>query len=188
VTGTLPGLSTVRYYCLVTLGEGPFLGYDVLQALARGGFDVRACPIGAAFLAYPPWLEVMHLFTAGPPSPPFINMVCAPLCYLLGQPTTGVDFAGLKGDPTIVYQPQTALMGLYTVGVPNVAVTLPRAPTGPATEGAVSSEIQALEKYDLVIAPTEEDAQGLRDLGVSAISVPPDPARFVEILSPLLLS
>ena len=150
------------------MGDGPFLGFNYLEAMVSAGRDVRACPIGPAYVAYPPWAAYLKFFTGQQPVGRFVNVVCAPLRYAMGQPLTGVDVGGLKADPGVVYQPQTAISGLHTPGVVNVAVTLPV-----DAWDEIDSEIQALHKYDLIVCPSDEHAIKFREIGVSAICVPP---------------
>jgi hypothetical protein len=171
----------VRYYCLVTSGPGPFLGFDYLEAIDISGVGVRACPIGPAFIVDPPWAELMHLFSGGNPEGKYVNVVCAPLGYSLGARTTGIDWAGPKGDPSVVYQPRTALAGLYTVGVPNVAITLPI-----DSWGGADDELQVLQQYDFVFCPTDEHVEAFKGVGISAHHVPPDAGQLAKLFAVLL--
>jgi hypothetical protein len=171
----------VRFYCLMLASPmSVMLGLEYLLALDASGLGVRACPIGAAYLSQPPWNQVLNLFD-GELTEKYVNVVCAPVGYLLGAPTTGVDFAGKKGDPGVVYQPQTALAGLHTAGVPNVAITL--APVG---RDEHDHEIQALKRYDLVLCPNDSHVQAFAEIGVSAHHVPSDAGQLARLFSVLL--
>ncbi len=114
----------------------------------------------------------------------YANVVCAPPNFLMGtriikgRDGLSPDSPGAEGE--IAYEPATALSGLFTVGVPNIAITMPR-PKPPEP-----SEIRALARYDAVISPTEADAEALRALGVPASCVPPEPDRLEAIVRGLL--
>lgn len=169
----------VRYYCIVAPsrpGEA-LLGFDYLEAIDGSGVGVRACPIGAAFLMDKPWIDLLHLFSGEAPKDNYVNVVCAPIGCLLGSATSGVDFAGPKGSPDVVYRPQTALAGLYTVGVPNVAITLPHED---------DADLQALQQYDFVLCPSDNYVEAFHDIGVTAHHVPPDPGQLGKLFAALL--
>lgn len=165
----------IRFYCLALPGDAPQLGFDYLEALHQAGLAVKACPIGPMFL-HGRWPELMHLFVgADMPDGRYVNVVCAPIGLPLGYASTraasgppiGVVPGVATRDRDVVYAPQTALAGLYTVGAPNVALVMaPRAePPG--------GELQALTRYQRVCAPTESEATKLHALGVAADAIPP---------------
>jgi hypothetical protein len=85
----------------------------------------------------------------------------------------------------IVYQPETALVGLYTVGCTNVAITAPHpAPT--------QGELMALARYDRVITSSDGDRQAiitmLMELGLRhdrVVHVPPLADRIGALLDDL---
>jgi hypothetical protein len=177
---------------------GTQLGFDYLEALSKTGLGVAACPIGPAYLNAEPWSKVTQLFTPHPVAKDYVNIVVAPPNLFMGMRLRAVDvtppshlpFPGEEIAPAVpqridpssevIYEPQTALSGLYTIGVPNIAVTLawPKPPE--------DHEIRALAQYDAVFAPTAEDALALRALGVLAMHIPPDTDQLARILSWLL--
>lgn len=182
----------VRFYCLALPSDGPQLGFDYLEALDHTDFGVRACPIGPAYLMAGDWPRLLHLFT-GPPLGgrdtegnlvEFVNVVCAPPGLSLGFAMTARQVAGPRdaaaAPDDVVYQPKTALAGLYTIGVKNIAITMPR----PALPD--EAECAALALYDFVLCPTSEDAEMLGTLGVPALHVPPDPQLLDKILRALI--
>lgn len=195
--------AVIRYFCLVLPNGGAQLGYDYLDALDRTGLGVAAQPIGPAFFMVEPWIKLNHLFAASTIAPRYVNVVCAPPNLLMGKrlQVTDVKAPGrlpAPGEETrpfalsatpravrqtpgqveedAVYEPQTALGGLFTVGVPNIAITMPR-PKPPD-----EAEVRALNQYDAVIAPSSEDAAALRHLGIDAFHLPPDPKPLKRIL------
>ncbi len=196
--------ASIRYFCLMLPNGGAGLGYAYLEALDQTGLGVRACPIGPAYLGADPWTKVTHLLFVGQVARQYINIVCAPPNLLMGTrlratdvkppnrlPAAGEETAPFEfsASPTLatvspaaetVYEPQTALGGLYTVGVPNIAITLPR-PKPPEDH-----EVRALAQYDAILCPTDADAASLRHLGLVAFNVPPEPGQLARIASWLL--
>lgn len=190
--------AVIRYFCLVLPNGGASLGFDYLVALEQTGLGVVACPIGPAFFMAEPWIKRNHLFRGGAIAKNYVNVICAPPNLLMGTQLRAVDVkapgrlpgpgeetgvlelsAPRASDPAaeVVYEPQTALGGLFTVGVPNIAITMsrPRAPE--------EHEVRALGQYDAVIAPTAEDAAALRHLGIVAFHVPPEPGQLERIVN-----
>lgn len=187
--------ASIRFFCLVVPGGG--LGFDYLEALAKTSLGVVANPIGAAYFATAPWSTASHLFMPRELVKSYVNVVAAPPGYLMGRSLRATDVkapprlpgageetrpfaasAPQAGDPNaeLVYEPQTALSGLYTVGVPNIAITMPR-PRPPEDH-----EVRALCQYDAVISPTSEDAAALRHLGITAFSVSPNAEPLEQIV------
>ena len=182
----------VRFYCLALPSDGPQLGFDYLEAIERTNLGVRACPIGPAFLMAGPWPRLSHLFMGEPLGlrDRFVNVVCAPPGLSLGFAMTARDVAPppdlpgvmkpVEREEAIVYQPKTALSGLYTVGVKNVAITMPK-PAPPD-----DPERQALLQYDFVLCPSAADAAAMGALKIPGLYVPPDAAILEKILVALL--
>jgi hypothetical protein len=175
-----PPLPSVRYHCFTAATVEPILGLDYLLALAECS-RLQACPIGPAFLSLAPWSAVSQHFIA-PAADRYINIVCAPPDLAMGSPVDRRAVApqhipgGQIVDSETIYTPSTALSGLFTVGVPNIAITLGLVePSEP--------EKNALGRYDLVITPTDTDAEILAGWGVKVAVVPPEPDLLAEILS-----
>lgn len=198
--------ASIRYFCLMLPNGGAGLGYAYLEAFDQTGLGVKACPIGMAYLAADPWPKYAPLIFVGQTAPQFVNVVCSPPNLLMGTRLRAVDvkppsrlpaageetapfelsaaptLAPFQGTspPEVVYEPQTALSGLYTVGVPNIAITLPK-PKPPEDH-----EVRALAQYDAILCPTDADAAALRHLGLVAFHVPPEPGQLARIVSWLL--
>lgn len=191
----------VRYFCLVTDGDHGNDSHAYLEAFSRTTRAVRGIPIGHAGISDEErWYEIGHLFMT-PLAQPFVNVVCAPSGMLMGTRTPldlsraedlpedlplelrrVLDAGGgprpVRATPSdLIYIPQTAIAGLYTVGCPNVAIV-------GADLVLDAREIAALARYDRVICPTLERTLALHYQGVHrAIYLPPDPellARLIE--------
>ena len=182
-------LATVRFFCLVLPPGHEQTGYEYLDALDRSGKRVVACPIGMAYFTSAPWSGITRLFS-GLTAPRFVNVVCAPPGLVMGARMRAADVKPPL-DPSgvawrkelsqeVVYEPSTALSGLYTVGVPNVAITTL------GTKPLESSEIRALAQYDAVFTPSGNDAEALRALGIHSMHIPPDPALLGRLMGWLL--
>jgi hypothetical protein len=94
---------------------------------------------------------------------------------------TAKDFSGPDAGDESVYVPATAFGGLWTKGVPNVAIT--------ALSGKRLADKEAywLSRYDKVICPSFEDAEALSELHISAEVIPMDrPALLVGAISKLV--
>lgn len=125
-------------------------GYAYLRALAQAQVPLCAATTyrGGTDLgdAKSYWYELARCFSQ-PVATRYVNVVC-----------------GDNGD----------VHHLYTVGVPNIAITgvNPRHPT--------TDELVSLSHYDEVFCPTEDDAAALRRLGITkAAYVPPTADRYV---------
>lgn len=177
----LPKIDAVRYHCFTAVMQEPILGLDYLRALAETTHDLQACPIGPAFLSMAPWSTVSQHFMAPPPDR-YINVVCAPPDLALGAPVSRRDVAprhqpGISMmDSDTVYEPSTAFAGLYTVGVANIAITMGLVEPSPTDK-------KALNRYDIVITPTETDAEILASWGIAAAVVPPEPDLLEMLLA-----
>jgi hypothetical protein len=126
---------------------------------------------------------------------PYINVVCAPPNFMLGSavrvrdcaPGTGVDaqmtthirIDAADEDEEIVYEPQSALCGLFTVGCANVAIT------GVHPMPSHPHELECLRRYSRVITPAPAEAAALRHLGVEASFVPGDGVALAVVLNRL---
>jgi hypothetical protein len=165
----------IRYWCVI----GPGIPRYYLAAF-KEAFQVRAIPIGGMFVGGLPgdWAELNSCFT-GEIQEPYVNVVCAPPGLMLGTSKKASDmqlsphemarFTGAPRPPIPqdqrdeeIYTPQTALVGLRTEGVRNIAITA-AIPTPPDEH-----EIEALKKYDQVLCATLEDAVELAKLDVPA--------------------
>lgn len=156
------------------------MSFDYLKAVDVTGVGVRAVAIGVSLLMQEPWSQLAQLFTT-PLGNRFINVVCAPPGLMLGVPTTAAQAGPNMDMPVtekraattedIVYKPKTALSGLYTVGLSNIAIV-------PSAQNLESDEIDALRKYDAVVCPDESDARYLLTQSVKAQHTPPDPAQL----------
>lgn len=190
---------TLRFFCCVAPGPVGEVPLRYLEALVGTGIPTMTAPIGLAFMGVmgPRWQALSHTFTTELVQP-YVNIVCAPPGLLMGSPIrasdmqlSGPERAELLSDglalppaPTeqgddadeVVYKPQTALAGLYTVGVPNIAITDTR-PKPPDT-----NELRALGRYDAVCCSSIADADALRRLGVDAEFRAPDARPWAELM------
>jgi hypothetical protein len=183
----------VRYYFLIgPRSENqprwwPDLSFTYLLALRSARVGVRAIPLGVApFHVFDDpkwrhWSTVQDSFSATLEER-FVNVICCPAGLLMGRAVTPSQLApalvdGVPPSVTAIggrasrdwtMEPMPALVGAYTVGVRNIAITgcLPETPTHP--------EIEALRRYDAVVAPTGGEADELRRLGVDAQGYSPE--------------
>jgi hypothetical protein len=167
----------IRFFCPVAPGALGDLPFAYLEALHGTGRALRAQSIGmAAFDAERRWYRLAHLF-ATPMWSPFVNVVCARPGLMLGtampvsalaptrdsdtQAALGALERALGGPITererLIYQPKTALVGLYTVGVKNVAITS-------AAPDPSALELEALARYDAVVTVGTGDRDRLLQL------------------------
>ncbi len=181
----------IRFWCIPD-GSAALEPVIYLRSLLETGLGVRAVSItGLTFFVGKkhedagPWARFATAFTA-PVARRYINVVCAPIGYIMGGRMAPKTRA--QGDPIdsseFIATPKSALSGLYTVGVPNVAITTP--PAGDTEMPEMCG--QALKQYDSVLSPTPADAERLRELGVHlACSVSPgDSAALKELMTALL--
>jgi len=161
-----------RFLCFVGADDGlqdvwSRRSYEYLSAIRDAGLLVRAISVGAARLesrrgSGPAWSNVADAFTyqalAGSLR---VNVVCAPLGMYLGAPkkTTSIDAeTGGRVEQT-GYDPSTAIRGLWTEGMINVAIT------GGETQSR--SEIECLRShYDLVLCAEADDVEYLARQGI----------------------
>ncbi len=193
---------TLRFFCCVAPGPVGEVPLRYLEALVGTGIPTLTAPIGLAFMGVmgPRWQALSHTFTTELVEP-YVNIVCAPPGLLMGSPIRASDMQmsaseraelisdGLALPPApaehgedadeIVYVPHTALAGLYTVGVPNIAIT----DTRPKPPDA--NEIRALAQYNRVVCSNTKDVVALRALGVDADKREPDARRWGYLLRDL---
>lgn len=185
----------IRFFCVVNEGAEGDLGYSYLRAFEATGRTLRAIPIGAAGVSDEDrWDDLGALFLT-PVAAPFINVVCAPPGLHLGTRTPldlsreedlpaelrsvlGGPARQVRATPGLVYQPQTALSGLMTIGCPNVAILQSR----PTPD---DHEIRVLARYDRVVCPTPADALVLIEHGVKAMYLPPRADLLARLLEDL---
>ena len=193
---------TLRFFCCVVPGPPGEVPRRYLKALIATGIPTLTVPIGMAFMgtAGPQWQKLSGTFTTALEEP-YVNIVCAPPGLLMGSPIRASDMQispaeraelvcdGLAVPPApsavgddaseLIYTPQTALAGLYTVGVPNIAIT----DTRPKPPDA--NEIRALAQYDRVVGPNRSDRDALVDVGVAAEWLPPQHEQWSPLLKRL---
>jgi hypothetical protein len=105
-----------------------------------------------------PWYELRECFSFRGMADRYVNVVC-----------------GIGDD----------VHRLYTVGMPNLAIT--GVYTGIGTVEPKADEVESLKKYDAVICPTVADAQFLKSrYGIDATCVPPDPHLLTPLIERLL--
>lgn len=180
----------LRLFCQVQPGAAGDGAYRWLMASYGTGMSTRAIPIGASSLtADRRWYEVASLFMT-PIQTPFVNVVHAPCGLMMGgrmeMSSSLVDMPmalqkAIGDRPKratpgkAVYEPQTALAGLYTVGCVNVAILASAA-------GIDDRETRALRRYDSVICEDESDAEMLRSRSIKVTQMVADSAKFLEHL------
>ncbi len=193
----------IRYSAMLGI-DTPLPAASYLRALDATGLGVRVLSLLGGMVdlkqlnahAVAPWAHV-GLFTA-PVAERYVNIVAAPPGLMLGDAMRAVDMRvpfGKTSHPNphpiadkneVVYTPQTALAGRYTVGVPNVAITC--APTADAE--LAPHERAALAQYSAVITHTQEHAIALEKAGVPVALLHPgrdDAARTLRVLLEQLL-
>jgi hypothetical protein len=183
----------VRYY--FTIGPRaksqsrwwPDLSFEYLLAFRSAKVGVRAIPLGVApfhIMDDPEWRHwrtVQDSFSATL-ADRYVNVICCPAGLLMGRAVTPAQLAPavIDGVPPAVtaiggkaandwsVEPMPTLVGAFTVGLRNIAITgcNPNEPT--------SAEIAALNRYDAVVAPTIGEAARLRELGAKAQGYSPD--------------
>lgn len=135
---------------------------------------MRLIAIGGAYLMpkapeYAHWGRLGSLFGTPIAGDKVVNVVCAPVGMSLGtrqtlQSITGKQASGNEtiSDEEQVYEPQTALSGLYTDGMRNVSIT------GCLGNGQEpdKAEVAALNRYPIVVCATTADEHTLLSCGV----------------------
>ncbi len=202
------GTRLVRYFCIV----GPRghvwsdIAHSYLLALIESGISVRVLPIGSAMGfprddAWGHWADVSEAF-AGELVTGYVNVVCCPAGQVTGRRITGKAFSpprvigvgggeiprhvlavGARATDDVVYEPELALAGLRTDGKRNIAIT----GLGASGNAPCDAEVEALKGYAAVIAPTEDSAETLRLLGVTAYQYGAEALREEATSLPLFL-
>jgi len=169
------------------------VSYQYLIALRVSGIKPRAIPIGGMQLperakqdrAWSHWLQVADAFE-GDLASVSVNVVCVPMGVPLGKSVKAAEFVvpdkrakvatpEVKAPEEVVYEPNTAISGLYTQGMVNIALTGRLGSGAPASY--VDEDIRFLldrpRAYDLVLCPQMTDVTWLCDRGVEAQWCPP---------------
>lgn len=155
----------------------PDISYKYVCALRLAGLEPRLVPIGGMQLggmthvehdrAWHHWKRMGDdgLFTRGLKAR-FVNIVCAPIGFELGGTLRMSDFGkppevpgrdpAAARDDEVIRKSSTALVGLWTADMINIAITgLPELAL-PSDE-----EVEALRRYTTVICPTMHDVNQL---------------------------
>jgi len=173
----------VRFFCSVGPSNAsvkpwwPDISFEYLSALTQAGIMVRALPIGATYLQFPRtpewdhWRTLQSVFYE-PLAEQYVNVVCCQPGVEMGKKMREGDFfpgaEHSKKHNDVVYEPQTAIEGLWTAGMRNVAITNARPDDPPSRD-----EVETLKKYDAVLCPYGLDTLVLRSVGVIADHCPP---------------
>ena len=162
------------------------ISYNYVCALGDSGIPLRVIAIGGAMFQHWEHWRGLNMLFQGDIDPGFVNIVCCPPGLITGRAVTGkaVAPAGAKHHATdeIVYQPDLALVQLWTKGQRNIAIT-GMYPTPPS-----EAEVEALKNYDAVLTPTEVEAEQLAHLGVDACAYPAWRLRREAKSLPILLN
>lgn len=160
----------LRYFCFDLK-----IGLDYARALEETGLGLRVIPVGGVFLV--PTGLPGEVFSR-PIADPCINVVCSEASKELGERMTKKQWAPadvVVDADEVAYYPQTAFDAFRTVGIKNVAiVVMPPLPD----EAAVAT----LKQYDAIITPEIADARLLRELGVPALGMAPEPDQLTRLL------
>ena len=169
--------SLIRFACVTIPSMDPEgIAFSYLKAIEGTGLGVRIMPIGVMHFGIPPWNAVPHLFLTALKTR-YINVVCAEPGLRLGAAISAAQFSVPGNGDEAAYEPPTALSGLFTVGIPNVAIlsgkTLP--------EG---KELESLKHYTAVVCPGDEGAGALAKAGVrSVVRIPPESDQLSRLFS-----
>lgn len=154
------------------------IAFPYLQAIDGTGLGVRVMPIGAMHFGMTPWNLVSHLFMTALKTR-FINVVAIEPGTSLGAPISSSQFGRAGSGEEAAYQPSLALSGLFTVGIPNVAiisgVTMPK-----------DKEIDSLRHYTAVVCCTDSGVQDLGKLGVKAVKIPAESDQLSRLFSGMM--
>lgn len=170
----------VRYFCPPMASPASKMAFDYLKAINQTGVGVRATALGLAAFT-PPWDTVAELFNNTLENR-YTNIVCSPMGLVMGQTMRSSDVAPPSdpGADDIIYTPPPTFVGLMTVGVSNIAITKP--PVGDGVDKQFQEELTALDKYDVVLCPTQQDVDGFKKLGIDARFCPPDTQKLLPVL------
>lgn len=153
----------IRYVCVTDEARDPEkIAFSYLEAIEGTGLGARVMPLGAMHFAVPPWNALGHLFLSALRTR-FLNVVCVP-----------------PRLPLVPGEDQTALAGLYTLGIPNVAIT-----TGLGDYTA--KELHSLQLYNRVVVPDEDGRVVLASKGIDSVVIPPDPEPLSSLFSGITL-
>lgn len=155
------------------------LAFPYLEAILGTGLGVRLMPVGMVALWLPPWNQVPQAFVSTL-STHFINVMCVPAGLKVGATVSAAQFGNEEAQGA-AYEPPLALHGLFTVGVPNVAIV-------PGDAGFDPKEIATLKKCTGVVCPTEEGAANLLSLGIQATVIPPESDQLSSLFSGMQLA
>lgn len=171
--------SLIRFACVTTPGmdrEG--IAFPYLQAIEKTGLGVRVMPIGAMHFGMAPWNLVSHLFMTALKTR-FINVVAIEPGTSLGTAISSAQFGHAGSGGQVAYQPPLALSGLFTVGIPNVAIM--SGVTMPA-----GKEIDSLKHYTAVICVVASGVRDLGKLGIKAVSIPAESDSLSRLFSGMM--
>ena len=111
----------IRYACVTSPGmDSDGLAFPYLEAILGTGLGVRLMPVGLVALWLPPWNQVPQVFVSALRTR-FINVMCVPAGLSIGAPVSAAQF-GNEAAEGAAYEPPLAMHGLFTVGIPNVAI------------------------------------------------------------------
>lgn len=167
----------IRYACVTAEGmdvDSGALTLPYLRAFMGTQLGVRVMPIGMVAMWHDPWNKVPQVFTSALKTR-FINVVCVPPGLKMGGKVSVGQFGSDRGSQT-AYEPPTAIPGLLTVGIPNVAIL-----TG--DKDLQQKEVDSLKLYTEVLCPTKHGADTLIEQGVKAIQVPPHSESLLKLIS-----
>lgn len=153
----------IRFCCVTDAqNDSEQIAFPYLEAIEGTGLGARVMPLGAMHFAVAPWSALGHLFISAL-RPRFINVVCVP-----------------PGLPLPPQGDQTALSGLFTLGIPNIAITTG---AGPYT----AKEAKMLKMYNRVIVPDGSEATELRTIGIPFEEIPPEAEPLSLLFSGITL-
>jgi hypothetical protein len=167
--------SLIRFACVTTpLMDTGGIAFSYLKAIEGTGLGVRIMAVGMARFDTPPWNQVSHLFITALKTR-YINVVCVEPGVTLGGSVSAAQFSMGNKDGA-GYDPPLAISGLFTVGIPNVAIL-----TGKVLpEG---KELESLKHYDVVICPTGKETLDLDKLGIKALVLEPESDQLSKLFS-----
>ncbi|MFH1834237.1 MAG: hypothetical protein ABH877_04360 [bacterium] len=169
------------------------VSYQYLIALRVSGIKPRAIPIGGLQLperakqdrAWSHWLQVADAFQ-GDLGAVSVNVVCIPLGVPLGKSVMASEFVvpdrlakiavpEVKEPGETVYEPSTAISGLYTDGMVNIALTgcLGVGVTASYVDEDLRFLLDHPKAYSLILCPQMADVTWLGERGIEAQWCPP---------------
>jgi hypothetical protein len=168
--------SLIRFACVTmpSVDRGG-ITFPYLKAIEGTGLGVRIMPIGMARFDTAPWSGVSHLFLTALKTR-YINVVCVEPGVMLGAAVSAAQFSAPGNGDAAAYDPPTAISGLFTVGIPNVAIL-----SGKGMPEA--KELESLKHYTAVVCPTPEGANALTNLGINTFTVEPESDQLSRLFS-----